>query len=65
MKYADAPQVTRSMRIVLDDLRLDRLLVVHPGERSHPLHDHVEALALADLDRVARTLGSERRLAGR
>jgi len=57
MKYADAPQITKSMRIALADLRLDRLFVVHPGERSHPLHDRIEALALADLDRAGRALG--------
>jgi hypothetical protein len=57
MKYADAPQITKSMHIALADLQLDRLFVVHPGERTHPLHDRIEALALADLDRAGRALG--------
>jgi predicted AAA+ superfamily ATPase len=57
MKYADAPQITKSMHIALEDLQLDRLFVVHPGERTHPLHDRIEALALADLDRAGRALG--------
>ena len=57
MKYADAPQTTKSMHIAIEDLRLDRLFVVHPGERSYPLRDRIEALALGDLDRAGHALG--------
>ena len=35
VKRADGPKVTQSMRIALADLRLERLVVVYPGERAY------------------------------
>jgi predicted AAA+ superfamily ATPase len=49
VKRADAPAVTRSMRIAADDLQLDRLYVVYPGERRVTLAEGVEAVPLAAL----------------
>ncbi len=48
-KRVDAPRLTASMRIALDDLKLDRLVIVYPGIRAYPLTDRVEALPLAAL----------------
>jgi hypothetical protein len=48
-KRADAPTLTPSMRIALADLKLDRLVVVYPGERRYPLADGVEVVPLAEL----------------
>jgi predicted AAA+ superfamily ATPase len=48
-KRADAPGVTRSMQIVMEDLRLDRLYVVYPGTLRYPLADRMEAVPLAAL----------------
>ena len=47
IKYADAPRLTTSMRIALDNLHLDRLLVVYPGEKSYALAQNVQAMPLA------------------
>ncbi len=41
VKREDAPRLTPSMRIALDDLRLDQLTVVYPGERSYSLAPRV------------------------
>lgn len=49
MKLSDAPAVTRSMKIALADLRLARLFVVHPGRRSYPLDERIDAVAIEDL----------------
>ncbi|HYD49283.1 MAG TPA: ATP-binding protein [Terriglobales bacterium] len=49
LKRQDAPRMTRSMRVALNDLRLDRLLVVYPGERRYPLAERVECVPLADI----------------
>jgi len=49
VKYADAPGVSRSMRVALSDLALTHLWVVYPGKRSYDLDDQITALALADL----------------
>lgn len=55
-KRADAPTLTRSMRVALEDLALDRLWVVYPGPRRFALHERAEALPLTDL--LAETGGS-------
>ena len=47
-KRADAPTLTPSMRIALADLRLDKLIVVYPGERRYELAAKVEAVPLAE-----------------
>lgn len=43
-KRADAPRVTPSMRIAIDDLKLDALYVVHPGAHRFKLADGIEAV---------------------
>ena len=48
-KRADAPGLTRSMRIALDDLKLDRLAVVYPGPMRYPIADRVEAVPLPEV----------------
>jgi hypothetical protein len=54
-KYGDAPGMTKSMHIALEDLKLDRLFVVHPGASAYDLEDRCEALPLAG---VRERLGS-------
>jgi predicted AAA+ superfamily ATPase len=49
VKYADAPGLTRSMRIAMEDLRLDVLYVVYPGDERYPLAEGVEVLPLPAL----------------
>jgi uncharacterized protein len=45
-KRADAPTVTKSMRIAIDDLKLDKLYVVYPGPHRFMLADGIEAVPL-------------------
>lgn len=49
VQYADAPRTTRSMRIALEDLQLEKLWVVHPGGESFPLAERIEAAPLPRL----------------
>jgi uncharacterized protein len=53
-KRKDAPTLTPSMRIALADLRLDRLLVVYPGDRAYTLADRIEVMPLGDLVAAGR-----------
>lgn len=46
IKRADAPKLTPSMRSALDDLRLDELIVIYPGEREYSLADNVRVVPL-------------------
>lgn len=48
-KYSVAPAVTPSMRIAVEDLKLDRLDVIHAGSRTFPMSERVRALALGRL----------------
>ena len=50
-KRTVAPELTKSMRIALADLRLQRLDVIHAGERTYPLAQRVRAVAFARLMR--------------
>lgn len=48
-KRADAPRLTPSIRIALDDLGLERVAIVYPGAKRYPLGDPVEVVPLAAL----------------
>jgi len=46
-KRADAPALTRSMRIALEDLKLEQLVVLYPGPQRYALSDRVTVVPLA------------------
>ena len=46
MKLNQAPSLTRSMTVALEDLRLDGLFVIYPGTKAYPLAERVTALPL-------------------
>ena len=45
-KRTSAPKMTRSLHSALADLRLDRAVIVFPGDARFPLHARVEAVGL-------------------
>ena len=53
-KRADAPRMTPSMRIALDDLHLERVAVIYPGGKRFALADRVEAVPLDTLAKPGR-----------
>ena len=48
-KRTVAPSLTASMRHALQDLRLDRMDVIHAGDRTFALADRVRAVAAGRL----------------
>jgi predicted AAA+ superfamily ATPase len=48
-KRTDAPRLTPSMTTALEVLGLERIDVVHAGDKSYPLHRNVRAVPLAGL----------------
>jgi predicted AAA+ superfamily ATPase len=48
-KRTDAPTVTRSIRIALEDLGLERVAIIYPGTKRYPLANDVEVVPLAEL----------------
>ncbi len=49
IKYSDAPRMMPSMRIAMKELRLHRLTVLYPGDRSYPLADRIEVVPARDM----------------
>ena len=45
-KDSDAPQSTKSTRVALEDLRLEHLFVVYPGDVSYPLDERRSVIPL-------------------
>lgn len=48
-KRADAPSMTPSIRIALDNLKLRRIVVIYPGKHRYSLHKKVEVIPLEAL----------------
>ncbi|OGS37378.1 MAG: hypothetical protein A2293_07845 [Elusimicrobia bacterium RIFOXYB2_FULL_49_7] len=55
-KRADAPAITPSMRIALEELGLDRIFVIYPGTKRYQIHDRVEVVPLAEMKSLDRQL---------
>jgi hypothetical protein len=52
-KYADAPGVSRSMPIAMQDLSLHHLWVIYPGRQAYPLDDRISVISVDDLPQLA------------
>lgn len=48
-KFVDAPILTKSMKIAMEDLKLDYLYVVYPGKTSYKLSDKAAVVSFEDL----------------
>ena len=57
-KFSEAPKVTRSMRIALDDLKLDRLWIIYPGENQYPVDKKIAVWPLQQITDLAEKLQS-------
>lgn len=49
IKFQDAPRLTPSMRVALEDLRLERLTVLYPGSQPYDLAPRVHVMPLGQL----------------
>jgi len=54
-KHSDAPTLTKSMHIALNDLKLQRLFVLYPGDQSYQLHQKVEVVSVQSLPAVLKS----------
>jgi hypothetical protein len=52
VKYAQAPNLTQSMRSALKELSLKHLWIIYPGKESYPLDRNVTVIPLADLNKI-------------
>jgi predicted AAA+ superfamily ATPase len=44
VKRNDAPTMTPSMRVALEDLKLERIAVIYPGEKRYELHKRISVV---------------------
>ena len=51
-KCTDAPRTTKSMHVVREDLGLEHLWVLYPGDRAYPLADGITALPLKNIGEI-------------
>jgi len=49
VKFNEAPKISKSMRVAMDDLKLDHLWVVYPGQHTYPMDDRITALPLGNV----------------
>jgi predicted AAA+ superfamily ATPase len=54
-KYADAPGRERSMHIAIEDLGLEHLWVIYPGDQKYALDDKITALPLEEVSQLTET----------
>jgi uncharacterized protein len=54
-KYTDAPNRKRSMHIAIEDLGLEHLWVIYPGDQKYALDSKITAISLEEMLRLAKT----------
>lgn len=54
IKFADSPKVTKSMHSALEDLKLEHLYVVYPGQRQIPLQKNITLIGLDNIAQILR-----------
>ncbi|NJL29454.1 MAG: ATP-binding protein [Thermoanaerobaculia bacterium] len=59
-KNTATPKLTPSMRTALEDLKLERIDVIHAGEHTFPLAERVRAVALRRIEEDLEPLGGDR-----
>ena len=55
-KCSDAPEMTKSMSVALESLKLDHLYVIYPGNKTYPVPDRVTVVPFHALHAVLKTL---------
>ena len=51
-KYTDSPKITKSMHIALQDLNLDHLYLIYPGNKSFAMHEKITAYGFTTLQEL-------------
>lgn len=58
-KRIDAPRMTPSIRIAIEDLGLERVAVIYPGTKRYKIADRVEAVPLSSLADAGQVFAGE------
>jgi predicted AAA+ superfamily ATPase len=52
-KYSDAPGQTRSMSVAIQDLKLEHLWVIYPGNQEYVLEEKISVIPASSLPTLA------------
>jgi predicted AAA+ superfamily ATPase len=52
-KFNEAPTLRKSMRIACEDLKLEHLWIVYPGEHTYPVEKNISVLSLGHITDIA------------
>jgi len=58
-KYGDAPARTRSMLVAIQDLKLDRLFVIYPGDQEYEIDDKIAVVSISEVAGLRKKLGKK------
>ena len=56
VKFSEAPEITRSMHIALQDLELEHLWVIYPGEHNYQVHERITMVPLQSINTMSELL---------
>lgn len=56
VKRSDAPIMTPSLRIALEDLSLERIAVIYPGEKRYELHKKISVIPFSKISGGMKTI---------
>jgi hypothetical protein len=59
-KHSDAPGRTRSMTVAMQDLQLERLWVIYPGNQEYQLDEGIFVIPMSSIPNLIRTIGKGR-----
>ncbi|MFN8370108.1 MAG: ATP-binding protein [Bacteriovoracaceae bacterium] len=59
IKYTDSPKILKSMRNVINDLKLSMLFIIYPGDESFKLDQNVVAISLNKLKDIFKYISDE------
>jgi hypothetical protein len=51
-KFNEGPKLSKSMQVAVEDLNLDHLWLIYPGEHSFPVHRKISAWPLKEIDKL-------------
>ncbi len=57
VKFNEAPKVTRSMRVALENLSLDHLWIIYPGQHTYPVDEKITVWPLGDIANLPGRIG--------
>ena len=59
-KYADAPGRSRSMLVALEDLKLDHLWIVYPGDQKYSVDEKITVCPISEIASVSSKLSRKK-----